>query len=141
MCKGTLLQKHSIFWHPQTQLQVYPCVVIRNMASNSFTSEVEGIRGLIEEQWSKEVIPTLMDYIKVPNLSPFFDENVLTNGYMVSASQCFSSLSSANISLSPLNFCRKKPWTSSKPGWKSRTSAAWRWKWSPLQAGRVCRLF
>lgn len=36
----------------------------------------------INETWENSIIPTLMDYIQIPNKSPQFDKNWQTHGYM-----------------------------------------------------------
>ena len=53
------------------------------MSFNSFESQLDAVRRMIEEEWTEDVIPKLVQFIKVPNLSPFFDQDVLTNGHMV----------------------------------------------------------
>jgi acetylornithine deacetylase/succinyl-diaminopimelate desuccinylase-like protein len=44
----------------------------------------------IEKQWHESVIPTLCEYIKVPNLSPFFDDKILENGLQEKAMEIFT---------------------------------------------------
>lgn len=41
----------------------------------------------IDDFWDKNIIPTLMEYIKIPNKSPQFDKDWQTNGYMDKATQ------------------------------------------------------
>jgi len=41
---------------------------------------MEDLRSYIEEEFDKNVIPSLMDYIRIPNLSPAFDPEWETNG-------------------------------------------------------------
>lgn len=36
---------------------------------------------LVNQEWDNTILQTLSDYIKVPNQSPLFDPEVLTNGY------------------------------------------------------------
>lgn len=36
----------------------------------------------IEEFWDNQILPTLMEYIKIPNKSPHFDKNWAQNGFM-----------------------------------------------------------
>ena len=36
----------------------------------------------LESTWDHDIIPTLMDYLKIPNRSPAFDPDWETNGYM-----------------------------------------------------------
>ena len=39
----------------------------------------------VDEFWDKYIIPTLLDYIRIPNKSPDFDPEWSNNGYMTSA--------------------------------------------------------
>lgn len=39
----------------------------------------------IEQVWQTEIVPSLMDYIKIPNKSPHFDEHWQEHGYMEQA--------------------------------------------------------
>ncbi len=39
-------------------------------------------QSFIEDIWNQSIIPTLMDYIRIPNKSPLFDANWQKNGYM-----------------------------------------------------------
>src|SRR5512143_3909239 len=39
----------------------------------------------VEEQFSKSIVPTLVDYIKIPNKSPGFDPEWRKNGHMARA--------------------------------------------------------
>lgn len=39
----------------------------------------------IEQEWQKEILPSLCDYIKIPNKSPHFDEHWQEHGYMEQA--------------------------------------------------------
>lgn len=41
----------------------------------------------IDQVWDKSIVPTLMEYIKIPNKSPEFDKNWRENGYMDQAVQ------------------------------------------------------
>ncbi|MFI4918620.1 MAG: M20 family metallopeptidase [Legionellales bacterium] len=36
----------------------------------------------VDQQWQEEILPSLCDYIKIPNKSPDFDANWQENGYM-----------------------------------------------------------
>lgn len=44
----------------------------------------------IDQLWETSIIPTLMDYIKIPNKSPQFDKDWQTHGYMDQAVQLIS---------------------------------------------------
>lgn len=41
----------------------------------------------IDQLWNKSIIPTLHDYIKIPNKSPVFDSNWAEHGYMDQAAE------------------------------------------------------
>lgn len=41
----------------------------------------------IEKQWDQSIVPSLCDYIKIPNKSPHFDAQWQTHGYMDEATQ------------------------------------------------------
>jgi acetylornithine deacetylase/succinyl-diaminopimelate desuccinylase-like protein len=40
------------------------------------------LQNSIDQYWEKHIIPTLMDYIRIPNKSPTFDKNWKENGHM-----------------------------------------------------------
>jgi len=42
----------------------------------------ERLKNTINNFWDNQIIPTLVDYIKIPNKSPAFDSNWKTNGHM-----------------------------------------------------------
>lgn len=39
------------------------------------------VQNFVSSEWDSSIIPALCEYIKIPNLSPDFDPEVLTNGY------------------------------------------------------------
>lgn len=45
----------------------------------------QGLFEYIDQQWQDEIIPSLSDYIKIPNKSPYFDAQWQANGYMEEA--------------------------------------------------------
>lgn len=47
--------------------------------------DTEQLMNYIRLQWQQEVMPSLCDYIKIPNKSPHFDANWEANGYMEQA--------------------------------------------------------
>lgn len=51
----------------------------------------------IDQQWEQDIIPQLVDYIKIPNKSPMFDPNWEENGYMTEAMTLLK------------NWCEKQP--------------------------------
>src|SRR4029077_4167737 len=44
----------------------------------------------IEDCWTREVVPTLVDYIRIPNKSPAFDRDWAAHGYMDKAVDLFT---------------------------------------------------
>ena len=38
------------------------------------------VKEFVSSEWDKSIIPVLCEYIKIPNLSPDFDPDILTNG-------------------------------------------------------------
>ena len=39
----------------------------------------------VNDKWDSEIVPQLVDYIRIPNKSPMFDANWVQNGYMEQA--------------------------------------------------------
>lgn len=46
---------------------------------------------LINQKWDEDIIPTLQDYIRIPNKSPMFDAEWKKNGFMDKAAQLIKS--------------------------------------------------
>jgi len=44
--------------------------------------DTKAIQQFVEETWNKSIVPTITEYIKIPNKSPFFDPNWVKNGHM-----------------------------------------------------------
>jgi acetylornithine deacetylase/succinyl-diaminopimelate desuccinylase-like protein len=44
--------------------------------------DFKAIESFVEERWEKSILPTLTEYIKIPNESPQFDPNWQANGHM-----------------------------------------------------------
>jgi len=44
--------------------------------------DIERARKLIDEVWADSIVPTLVEYIRIPNKSPSFDPQWAENGYM-----------------------------------------------------------
>jgi len=55
----------------------------------------------IDQCWGDEVIPTLVEYIKIPNKSPSFDPDWATHGYMENAVALFERWARAKLSSLP----------------------------------------
>jgi acetylornithine deacetylase/succinyl-diaminopimelate desuccinylase-like protein len=56
---------------------------------------------LIDQCWSDEVVPTLADYIRIPNKSPAFDPDWAAHGYMDEAVVMFERWARAKLPLFP----------------------------------------
>ncbi|MEO7251648.1 MAG: peptidase M20, partial [Arenimonas sp.] len=41
----------------------------------------------VARMWDQEIIPQLMEYIRIPNKSPMFDADWQANGYMDAATE------------------------------------------------------
>ena len=54
-------------------------------------------QALIDQQWSETIIPTLMDYIRIPNKSPNFDPDWESRGHMDRAAELLA------------DWCRQQP--------------------------------
>ena len=44
--------------------------------------DTEDLNKFIDRLWSEEIVPTLIDYIKIPNKSPAFDPEWAAHGHM-----------------------------------------------------------
>ena len=45
------------------------------------------IQKFVDKKWDDEIVPQLVEYIKIPNKSPMFDKDWVKNGYMEQATQ------------------------------------------------------
>ncbi|HEV3484982.1 MAG TPA: M20/M25/M40 family metallo-hydrolase, partial [Vicinamibacterales bacterium] len=52
------------------------------MLSSAVAMNADQTRRLIDETWSSSIVPTLQQYIRIPNQSPLFDPECRRNGYM-----------------------------------------------------------
>ncbi|MFT4198040.1 MAG: M20 family metallopeptidase [Pseudoxanthomonas sp.] len=43
------------------------------------------IDGFVSDKWDQDIVPQLVDYIRIPNKSPMFDKDWLAHGYMEQA--------------------------------------------------------
>jgi len=57
--------------------RIDPSMVISAVAMNA-----EQTRAIIDETWSSSIVPTLQQYIRIPNQSPLFDPDWRRNGHM-----------------------------------------------------------
>ncbi len=55
----------------------------------------------IETTWSGEVVPTLVDYIRIPNKSPAFDRDWASHGYMDKAVELFTGWAKPKVAKLP----------------------------------------
>jgi len=51
--------------------------------------DIARARKFIDRRWDEEIVPTLVEYIKIPNKSPAFDPEWASHGYMEEAVQMF----------------------------------------------------
>jgi acetylornithine deacetylase/succinyl-diaminopimelate desuccinylase-like protein len=56
------------------------------------------LKSFLDQIWGDEVIPTLIEYIKIPNKSPVFDPDWATHGYMDEAVALFERWARAKLS-------------------------------------------
>jgi acetylornithine deacetylase/succinyl-diaminopimelate desuccinylase-like protein len=59
------------------------------------------LKGFVDRCWGEEVIPTLHDYIKIPNKSPLFDPDWAAHGHMDAAVAMFEAWARAKIAAMP----------------------------------------
>ena len=45
------------------------------------------ISGFVDSIWDEQIVPQLVDYIRIPNKSPMFDADWQANGHMEKATQ------------------------------------------------------
>ncbi|HPH66212.1 MAG TPA: hypothetical protein PLF40_10725, partial [Kofleriaceae bacterium] len=51
----------------------------------------------VAEQFSASIVPTLVDYIRIPNKSPMFDKEWREHGHMMRAVELLSGWAKANL--------------------------------------------
>src|SRR3954453_3182744 len=60
-------------------------MIARNGASMLFSAvamNADQNRTLVDDHWSSSIVPTLQQYIRIPNQSPLFDPEWKRNGHM-----------------------------------------------------------
>ncbi|WP_264435834.1 M20 family metallopeptidase [Coxiella endosymbiont of Dermacentor marginatus] len=67
------------------------------MTNNRFATHISEIYQAISNTWDNSIIPKLMEYIKIPNKSIYYDDNWKENGYMEKAMTLL------------VNWCQKQP--------------------------------
>src|SRR6201984_3354725 len=63
--------------------------------------DVTKARKFVDQCWDDEVVPTLFEYIKIPNKSPSFDPDWAAHGYMENAVALFERWARARLSSLP----------------------------------------
>src|SRR5580704_2215517 len=48
------------------------------------------LKNFVDQAWGDEIVPTLVEYIRIPNKSPAFDPDWAAHGYMESAVAMFA---------------------------------------------------
>ncbi len=66
-------------------------------SSPASTLDSSAARRFIEETWDRSIVPTLVEYVKIPNKSPAFDRDWKKNGHMDRAVELIA------------DWCRKRP--------------------------------
>src|SRR5919204_4867557 len=60
--------------------------------------DIEKARNFIDQCWADEIIPTLVEYVRIPNKSPSFDPDWAARGYMDDAVALFERWARAKLS-------------------------------------------
>ena len=63
--------------------------------------DIAKARKFVDQCWGDEVVPTLFEYIKIPNKSPSFDPDWAAHGFMEEAVALFESWARAKLSFLP----------------------------------------
>jgi acetylornithine deacetylase/succinyl-diaminopimelate desuccinylase-like protein len=63
--------------------------------------DVARTKDLVDQRWSDEIVPTLVEYIKIPNKSPAFDPDWAAHGYMDEAVAMFERWARTKLSAFP----------------------------------------
>ena len=58
---------------------------------------IERTRKFVDQCWGDEIVPTLIEYIRIPNKSPAFDPDWEAHGYMEEAVQLFEGWARARL--------------------------------------------
>src|SRR5271155_4575890 len=59
--------------------------------------DIERTRKLVDRGWADEIVPALVEYIRIPNKSPSFDPDWAAHGYMDEAVQLFERWARARL--------------------------------------------
>jgi acetylornithine deacetylase/succinyl-diaminopimelate desuccinylase-like protein len=63
--------------------------------------DVEKLGNFVDRCWSDAIVPTLVDYIKIPNKSPSFDPDWAAHGYMEDAVKLFEGWARGRLAALP----------------------------------------
>jgi acetylornithine deacetylase/succinyl-diaminopimelate desuccinylase-like protein len=63
--------------------------------------DIARTKRVIDQCWGDEVVPALVEYIRIPNKSPFFDPDWAAHGHMEEAVQLFERWARAKLPLFP----------------------------------------
>lgn len=63
--------------------------------------DAERLKGRIGRYWDEEIVPILVDYIRIPNKSPMFDPQWDANGHMAAAVKLFEDWARPKLSAVP----------------------------------------
>ena len=58
---------------------------------------IETTRKFVDQRWVDEIVPTLVEYIRIPNKSPSFDPDWAAHGYMEEAVRLFENWARARL--------------------------------------------
>ena len=74
--------------------------------------DTKSLKKYVEKQFALNVLPNLMNFIRIPNLSPLFDPNWNTNGLLLKAANLIVSYAkSLNIKNAEINLLQDSPYT------------------------------
>src|SRR5712672_2327074 len=59
--------------------------------------DIERTRKFVDQRWGDEIVPTLVEYIRIPNKSPAFDPDWAAHGYMEEAVRLFEHWARAKL--------------------------------------------
>src|SRR5712672_644091 len=59
--------------------------------------DIERTRKFVDQRWGDEIVPALIEYIRIPNKSPAFDPDWAAHGYMEEAVRLFEQWARAKL--------------------------------------------
>jgi acetylornithine deacetylase/succinyl-diaminopimelate desuccinylase-like protein len=72
-------------------------LLLGNIEGNQATMDDTRLQNFVDRCWDEEIVPTLIDYIKIPNKSPAFDPDWVVHGHMDQAVALFEAWGRAKI--------------------------------------------